>query len=164
MDAAADDTFLYVVDSWNHRVQVFDWNGTPLFEFRGSEPSLYGPRGIDVRHGKIYVADSGNGIVRVFDRSGAQLMTIGEKGGDGPGHLIEPVDVDVGAAGRVYVVNSGNNRIEVFRPDGSADGSFPIRGWQGQGLKEGYLTIDAGGIIYLSDPQSEQVRSIHDRW
>jgi DNA-binding beta-propeller fold protein YncE len=158
LDAVADDECLYVVDSWNHRVQAFDWDGGHRFDIRGDDPPLYGPRGIDARHGKIFLVDSGHGMVRVFDRAGQQLTTMGENGGDAPGHLSQPVDVAVGAAGRVYVVNSGNNRVEIFGPDGGVAGSFPISGWEGTDLKEGYLATDADGLIYLSDPVSGRVR------
>jgi DNA-binding beta-propeller fold protein YncE len=157
MDLAADAQALYVADSWNHRVQVFDWNGAFLFEIRG-EPTLSSPRGIFARDGRVYLADSGRGCVRVFDTSGKQLLMFGESGGAAPGHLQEPVDLVADAAGRIYVVNSGNNRIEIFTADGQSAGSFPIPGWSGPELKEGYLNIDAKDVIYLSDPATQSVR------
>ena len=55
---------MFVSDSNNDRVQVFDATGSYLFEFgdRGSDPGeLRNPEGINVDlHGNVYVADSEN--------------------------------------------------------------------------------------------------------
>jgi sugar lactone lactonase YvrE len=156
MDLTADEQFLYVADTWNHRIQVYDWNGTPLFVIRG-EPTLSSPRGIFARDGRIYLADSGRGWVRIFDRSGKQLQIIGESGGDAPKLLQEPVDVVADRNGRIYVVNSGHNRIEIFAADGTPNGFFPIPGWTGTNLKEGYLAIDGDDLLHLSDPVTSTI-------
>jgi len=76
---------------------------------------------------------------------------MGVMGGDGPGHLVEPVDVAVDANGDVWVVNSGNNRVEHFGTDGTPRGSFPVPGWTGTGLKEVSLAVDGDGTLYLTD-------------
>lgn len=156
LDLAADERFLYVADTWNHRIQVYDWNGAPLFVVSG-EPTLSSPRGIFARDGRIYLADSGRGWVRIFDRSGQQLKIIGEGSADTPGRLREPVDVVADRSGRIYVVNSGHNRIEIFAADGNPDGFFPIPEWTGSGLKEGYLAIDGKDVLYLSDPVTNTI-------
>ena len=157
MDVTAGDQFLYVADTWNHRIQVFDWDGNFVFQIQG-DPTFSSPRGIFARHQRVYLADSGRGIVRVFEQSGKALLTMGQNGGSEAGHLMEPVDVVVDAEGRVYAVNSGNNRIEIFAADGASVGSFPVPGWEGRNLKEGYLGIDGAEVIYLSDPVSGRVR------
>ena len=141
---------------WNQRIQVFDWNGTFLFQIKDAPP-LSSPRGIFARDGRIYLADSGNGVGRVFDRSGKLLLTLGERG-RGPGQLSEPVDILADSKGRVYILNSGNNRMEIFAPSGEPAGSFPIPNWTGPHLKESYLAIDAGNVIYMSDWDSGRVR------
>lgn len=156
LDLAADDEFLYVVDTWNNRVQIFDWNGTFHSQFNGP-PHMITPRGIFVQDGKVYVADSGSGVIRIFDRTGKYLQAIGQLG-SGPGQLEQPVDVVVDSTGRIFATNPGNNRIEIFAPDGRALGSFPVRGWQGTGLKENYLFIDETDIIHLTDWGTGHVR------
>jgi DNA-binding beta-propeller fold protein YncE len=156
-DVAADDQFVYVADTWNQRVQVFDANGNFIFEIR-DKPALSSPRGVFARHDRIYLADSGNGVGRVFDRSGELLATVGQKDGSGPGHLSEPVDLVADRDGRIYILNSGNNRIEIFSPTGEVVGSIPIPGWTGPGLKESYLAIDSGDVIYMSDWDSGRIR------
>ena len=67
---------VFVADTGNHRIQVFDRNGTFKFAF-GSEGSGEGqflsPRGIDVTksshisRSKIVVADTGNHRIQVFE-------------------------------------------------------------------------------------------------
>jgi DNA-binding beta-propeller fold protein YncE/4-amino-4-deoxy-L-arabinose transferase-like glycosyltransferase len=156
-DVAVDAEFVYVADTWNQRIQVFGHDGAPVFIITGS-PSFSSPRGLFVKDKLIYVAEAGAGHVTVYDRAGALRRTIGVMGGDGPGHLIEPVDVVVDAHGDVWVVNSGNNRVEHFGPDGSPRGSFPVPGWSGHGLKEVSLDIDPEGTLYLSDWDHGSVR------
>lgn len=156
-DLAADDQFLYVADTWNNRVQVFDWNGMFVSEIKGP-PALQTPRGIFARDGKVYVADSGHGVIQVFEPSGKHLLTMGQPHDSEPGHLIEPIDVVADATGRVFATNPGNNRIEIFDPGGLVTGAFPIAGWEGTGMKESYLFIDDTDMIYLSDWQSNRVR------
>jgi DNA-binding beta-propeller fold protein YncE len=149
-DVAADAEFVYVADTWNQRVQVFDRDGAHVFSITG-DPSMASPRGVFAKDKLIYVAQAGDGRVNVYDRAGALRRSIGTPGGDGPGHLIEPVDVAVDAQGDVWVVNAGNNRIEHFAADGTPRAAIPIPGWTGNRLKEVSLAIDADGTLYLSD-------------
>jgi sugar lactone lactonase YvrE len=157
LDVAADERFVYVADTWNQRIQIFTPDGAAVSEIRG-DPSFVGPRGIFVRDGHIYLVDTGRGVVRTFDSAGKMVAVIGERDGEAPGHLLEPIDVVTDRAGRLYVVNSGNNRIEVFDVGGQPTATFPISGWEGHGIKEGYLAIDRNDILYLSDPATQRVR------
>jgi DNA-binding beta-propeller fold protein YncE len=155
-DVAADAEFVYVADTWNQRIQVFDHNGEHVFTVTGV-PSLASPRGVDARENLIYVAEAGAGRVTVYDRAGKLRQTIGALG-DAAGHLREPVDVAVGGNGDVWVVNSGNNRLERFAADGTPRGSIPVPGWTGAQLKESYLAVDAEGTLYLGDWELGAVR------
>ena len=83
-----------------------------------AQPSLSSPRGVFAAGKRIYVAEAGGGRVTVYDRAGALQQTIGSLG-DGPGQLVEPVDVAVDSHGDVWVVNGGNNRLEHFAADGT---------------------------------------------
>ena len=159
-DVAADGEFVYVADLWNQRVQAFGADGQPMFVIKG-QPSLSSPRGIAVHDRRIYIAEAASGRVTVYDRDGTLRQTIGTAGGDGIGHLIEPVDVAVAPNGDVWVINSGNNRLERFASDGRAIGSIPIPGWSGQRLKEVYLAIGPDGTLYLGDWDARAVRRFH---
>jgi sugar lactone lactonase YvrE len=67
LDAAGN---VYVTDTYNHRVQVFDNNGGFLMQWGGygsSPGQFYRPMGIGVAaDGKIYVGDTWNNRVQIF--------------------------------------------------------------------------------------------------
>jgi sugar lactone lactonase YvrE len=149
-DVAVDDEFVYVADTWNQRIQVFTRDGAHVFTITG-EPSISSPRGVFVKDKLIYVAEAGGPHVSVYDRAGKRQRIIGTPGGEGPGHLMEPVDVAVDARGDVWVLNSGNNRIEHFGADGTPRGAVPIPGWTGKRLKEVSLAVGSDGTLYVGD-------------
>ena len=69
VDIDSTDT-IYVCDTYNYRVCIFDTNGT-LFHSFGTEGKLSGqfdgPHGLTVdKNGLIYVSDYGNGRVQIF--------------------------------------------------------------------------------------------------
>jgi hypothetical protein len=71
---------IYVLDSKNFRVQVFDNDRKFLRSFgrKGQGPGEFGrPECIDLDgSGNIYVGDPGNGRIEVFDPSGVRLRSI----------------------------------------------------------------------------------------
>ena len=110
---------VYVAETINHRVQVFDSSGRFLRKW-GSEGSGDGqfnrPTGIAIdRAGNVYVADRGNHRVQVFDTTGRFLLKWGSEG-SGNGQFDVPRHIAVDGAWNVYVSDTGNNRIQVFAP------------------------------------------------
>src|SRR5207244_308792 len=82
---------VYVADTWNHRIQVFDSNGKFLRKWGGfvnlSDPAgaadadkdtkFFGPRGVAVGpDGNIYVTDTGNKRMHIFDPTGKLVRKI----------------------------------------------------------------------------------------
>ncbi|MEE2928072.1 MAG: 6-bladed beta-propeller [Chloroflexota bacterium] len=110
---------VYVAETINHRVQVFDSNGRFLRKW-GSEGSGDGqfnrPTGIAIdRAGNVYVADRDNHRVQVFDSNGRFQRKWGSEG-SGNGQFDRPRYVAVDGAWNVYVSDSGNHRVQVFAP------------------------------------------------
>ncbi|KAE9551605.1 hypothetical protein FO519_005179 [Halicephalobus sp. NKZ332] len=107
---------IFVSDSANHRICVFDHDGTPILSF-GIEGFHTGqlkfPRGITVDdQGFVIVADSGNNRVQVFSPDGKFVHGFGNWG-VGPGQLkgIEGVAlVDT----NIVVSDRENHRIQIF--------------------------------------------------
>lgn len=74
---AYDDGALYIADTYNHRLRVFDITarevGTAAGSARGWSDGAGGaarfdePGGLSVAAGRVYVADTNNHLVRVFD-------------------------------------------------------------------------------------------------
>jgi sugar lactone lactonase YvrE len=130
---------VYVADSLNNRIQVFDSSGAFVTKF-GSRGSLDGqfftPCGVAVNPstGNVYVADTFNNRIQVFDNKGAFITKWGSRGSlDGQFSATPSVAVNP-STGNVYVVDIGNNRIQVFDSlgnfitkfgtEGSLDGQF----------------------------------------
>ena len=111
---------LYVVDSGNFRVQIFDSEGhyQASFGSAGKRPGQFArPREISADpKGNIYIVDASLGNFQVFDADGNFLYRIGEHGEDGgPGKYMLPSGIDVDEEGKVYVVDQWYRRLDIFR-------------------------------------------------
>ena len=161
---------VYVADSGNHRVQVFDQNGNFLKTWGGIEGAgpgeLTEPWGIAVGpNGNIYVADTWNHRVQIFDEDGNYINQFGffaNTEGDvnaQPGAFWGPRDIAIDAEGNVFVSDTGNKRIQKFTADGTYLGA-----WGGGGIVPGHfdepvgLAIDSQGNIYVADTWNQRVQ------
>jgi len=112
---------VFVADSENNRVQVFDSTGLSFIATIGSSTGLAGADNahfnlpssvaIDETRNHLFVADAENDRVQVFDTgSFTYVATIG-----GAGQLIAPDSVAVDPVnGNLLVVDVGNLRIQVY--------------------------------------------------
>ncbi len=95
---------VYVVDTYNHRVQVFDNSGNFLRKWGSqgsSDGQFYYPFGIAVDDsGNVYLADTYNRRVQVFDSSGNFLRKLGSRG-RGNGQFRYPWGIAVDDSGNV---------------------------------------------------------------
>jgi sugar lactone lactonase YvrE len=109
---------LYVSDTGNNRVQVFDLTGKFKFQFgnAGAGPGEFnepGQGGADL-DGNVYISDSGNKRIQVFDENGKFLYQWGSAG-TGPGQFTRPIDAFVDTKNkRVLVCDLYNAKISVF--------------------------------------------------
>jgi ABC-type Fe3+ transport system permease subunit/DNA-binding beta-propeller fold protein YncE len=106
---------LYVADSCNHRIQVFDRDGKFLraYGHAGSgKGELSYPYDICVdAAGRQYVCEFGNGRIQVFDTNDQPIEIIGGPGA-GPGQFSNPWGVALDSAGNLYVADSQNHRVQ----------------------------------------------------
>lgn len=112
---------LYVVDSGNFRVQVFDRDGKYLKSFGGvgRQPGNFArPKEIATdAEGNVYVVDTAFGNFQIFNPEGELLMFIGQRDErDGPAKYMLPSGIHVDEDGRVYFVDQWFKKIDVFRP------------------------------------------------
>ena len=115
---------LHVADSCNHRIQVFNPDGTFRMAFgtggSGSGELAY-PYDICVdREGFQFVCEFGNSRIQVFDAAGKSVEIIGGPGSE-PGRFNNPWGVALDGAGNLYVADSQNHRVQklVRRKSGS---------------------------------------------
>ncbi len=74
--ALDEDNNIWVADTGNHRIQLFNPEGKLLSAIgrEGSGPEEFrSPTGVAYRNGKIYVADNGNRRIKVLARNKGDL-------------------------------------------------------------------------------------------
>ena len=109
---------LYVTDTLNARIQVFNTDGKFVSQF--GERGLYvgnlsRPKGVAASEdGLVYVVESLFDHLLVFDPSGRLLLPIGGTG-HAPGQFYLPSGVWAGSGGRVYVSDMFNGRVAVLQ-------------------------------------------------
>lgn len=167
--AVSQDGYVYVSDTWNHRIQQFTADGkfVRMWGYFGQAEkpeAFWGPRGVAVdAKGRVYVTDTGNKRVVIFDGSGVFISQFGTSGID-LGQFDEPVGLAVGADGAVYVADTWNQRIQVFQADPSGTNYTPARqwafvGWDGQSLdNKPFMAVSpTNGHLMVVDPEKSRV-------
>jgi len=113
---------IFVTDTGNNRVQVFDNDGDFMFQFGGfgsSAGKFNEPAGIAVDFNiRMYVVDKENSRVQKFDVRGNYISEFGSFGPDA-GQFTDPVGICLDPWGRSFIADSGNNRIQKYDESGS---------------------------------------------
>jgi uncharacterized protein (TIGR03663 family) len=168
--AVSGDGRIYVADTWNHRLQVFDADGAFLAKWgsygqTASEAHLfYGPRDVAVdTSGRVFVTDTGNKRIVVYDREGRLLHQWGGPG-IGTGQFEEPVGLafapanGLDAGGLLYVSDTWNQRVQAFDGEGVFLWQWPVEAWYGDSvMNKPYLAVDHEGRVYITDPEASLV-------
>ena len=109
---------VYVADTLNDRIQIFDADGNfiNMFGRAGDGPGAFGrPKGLAIdRDGHIWVADTSMDRVQVFDREGRLAGFFGMHG-TLPGQFILPTGIAIDKRNRVLVSEQFKGRVQVFR-------------------------------------------------
>ena len=116
--AVDKDGNVYVTDTMNNRVEIFDAEGKfiSLFGQHGDGPGYFArPKGIAVDcDGHIWVADEYQDRVQVFNRDG-QLLTYLGGHGNYPGQFAALVGIAIDKQNRVFTTEQYPGRMQMFR-------------------------------------------------
>ena len=109
---------VYVTDTFNDRVEIFDADGQFISTFgkNGDEAADFErPKGIAVDcDGHIWVADAAQNRVKVFDNQGRLLIYFGGQG-NFPGQFMGPWGIAIGPSNQVVVSETYPGRVQLFR-------------------------------------------------
>ncbi len=160
---------VYVVDTGNHRIQVFSALGEFLFQWgsQGSGPGQFNfPAAIAFNSaGEAYVTDFANFRVQKFTGDGQFLLSFGEAGtGDGQFRKAMssgsgPYGIAVDALGDVYVGDTAGWRVQKF----SGTGQFLTK-WGSYGSGAGQfsqlsgIAVDPTGNVYVTDQENNNTQ------
>ena len=155
--AVNDRDKIVIADALNHRVQVFDSNGTFLRSFghRGENAGEFKcPVGVAIdKDRNIFVADNGNHRIQIFSWEGRHL---GSFGGEGSldSQLHHPWGLSLDSTGNVIVADTGNKLIKIFTPDGK----FVMKiGGQGT-LSDPFHCVQCGEYFIVSDSDEHCIK------
>ena len=140
------DKEIYVCDSDNHRIQVFDQD-LKFLRILGSQEGCFNtPNDLDFDEtGNIYVVDQKNHRIRVLTTQGNYIRSIGQCKSEKE-KLKNPVSVAIDR-NMVYITDTGNKRISVFTTMGEFIATF------GNGIlkRPETIAIDENGHIFVTD-------------
>lgn len=126
---------LYVADTGNFRVQVFDKNGKfvrSIGKLGVTAGSFARPKGIAVdSENHLYVADAVFQNVQIFDAEGRLLLSFA-KGGWGPGFFTLPAGVAIDSRDRIYIVDQWPGNVQVFQYLGKRVKENPVSSTAGE--------------------------------
>jgi DNA-binding beta-propeller fold protein YncE len=146
---------VYVADTLNNRIQMFDSSGNYLDQLGG----LTRPSGLAFDGaGNFYVAEWSAHRIKKFDKNKNQLAVWGSQGSS-DGQFQNPHGIAVDADGYVYVADANNNRIQVFDANGNFEGKWGTFGQEDGQLNQPWdVAIDSDGNVLVADTYNDRVQ------
>ena len=146
VDVVEYEGLLYVVDSRNRDIKVFDVESGEKIRSLGRtnkpEENLGLPTNITVsKDGLLLITDSGRFQVVIYDRDGHERGSIGRPGAN-LGHFARPRGLDTDKHGLIYVVDAAFENVQIFREDGQL-----LLFFGGSGRRPGDLFLPAAVYI-----------------
>ncbi len=138
---------IYVSDSSDHFIRIFDGQGNFIKEFKNIQGVDGGLSGMTIDStGLLYVSDAMNGCLQVFQSDvGVWVRSIASKGEE-PGQLQLPSGLATDRLNRVYVVDYGTCMVSIFNKAGGL-----IRTFGKKGNQRGMFNVPRGVAVDKND-------------
>lgn len=120
---------IYVADTRNSRIQVFDADGTfnSTFAFPDNninDASLNQPFGISINStGFVFVADTFTNVIKIYFSNGTYAQTIGTPG-TASGEYYRPSGIAINNT-NIFVADTFNHRIQILALNGTTVDTIP---------------------------------------
>jgi len=164
LDVSSDGR-VYIADSGNFQVKVFDTTGRYLFSFgsKGKNPGQFlAPVGIAVGAKSLYVADSTSMRIQEFDLNGNYLKDVLTSAVLKKTGAIRPVGLALDLKGNLYLTDIFSQRVVELSPSGDVLLNIGRSGNQpGQFLYPNSIAVDNAGNIYVSDSNNTRIQVIN---
>lgn len=114
--AISKEGIIAVCDTGNHRVQLFENDGTFKIQYN---TDLMNPCGVSFNDDGtiIAISDTGNHRIQIRKITGEIVRNIGQLG-NGPGMLNTPAGITITKQNYIFVCDVINHRIQIFGPHG----------------------------------------------
>jgi DNA-binding beta-propeller fold protein YncE len=123
-DVAVDDSYVYLLDTKRHVLELYDIVTGKLSHTIGKDPerpgeNLYYPLGLGLdSEGFVYVTNMASGRIIRYDRDGHMMQTYGGGLGTNPSHFARPRDIDIDEDGNLYIVDASHQNVQMFNQQG----------------------------------------------
>lgn len=150
---------VYIPDSYNSRIQIFDLQGNNITSFGshgGGNYSFRMPSDVMEIEGNIYVLDKGNNRIQVFDKDLKFLFSFGKP------HLHWPLGFEE-YNGTIYVANTYKSKVTSFYINGTNKSSFGTRGMgDGQFRYISDIAVNKD-YIYVLDTDNNRIHAFNHK-
>ena len=161
---AIADKKLFVSDSRNGRIQIFDLSGKFIGKFGspGEQPGQLGrPMNLAIANGQIFVPEYFNDRLQVFDMAGNSKRIIGSAG-NAPGQFNAPGGVAIARDGSIFVSGFYNHRIQKLDNNGKFIRQWGDTGKSGNSAGQFSYPTDVAtgpdGTLFTADGYNDRIQ------
>ena len=145
---------VYVCDSYNNRINIYDKNSRKLLKhFPDTEPKseewLYTPTNIFVSDTEVYVSDMGGNTIKTYTLDGEYIRKTGTYG-NRVGQFARTKGISVDKEGNLYVVDGAFQNVQIFNNKGQTLMGFgENNGLIGSMILPTSITVDYDNMQYF---------------